>query len=123
MKKSYNVKPVDEIELSFEDGKKVILKFDVKSLLNLNNLKGGMASFFKEKSLPEMCAKLIYMSGAEYNEGLDLAEARKIVSNLDWKTIMSLMNDFGESMGISVGEGQADMLKKMMPQFLQMMRK
>ena len=45
-KKTINVKPVSEIELQFEDGKSLTLRFDVKALVNFNDLKGGLTGIY-----------------------------------------------------------------------------
>lgn len=118
MKKIVNVKEATELELQFQDGKIINLRFDVSSLLNFNNLDGGLENFFKDASIPEMCAKIVYITGANHNDGLTIDESRKIVSNMDPLTITEIINEFSESMGMAKNELQGELQKKLMTQFL-----
>jgi hypothetical protein len=115
MRKKINVKPVNELELVFEDGKSLILKFDMEALLHFNDVAEGL---FQDISIPEICAKVIYIGGANYNDGFDLKEARKIVSNLDPETITVIINEFTANMNIEMNEVQKELSKKLMEQFL-----
>jgi hypothetical protein len=118
MKKTFSVKPVNEVELRFEDGKSIILMFDVNSLMNFSEIDGGINSILKEKSISELCAKIIFAAGAHYNEGFDLQEARRIVSELDIQTVTDIINEFNQSVGVTQNEVQTELQKKLMAQFL-----
>lgn len=122
MKKRINVKPVTELELIFEDGKSLTLKFDVEALTHFNDFEDGMQGFLKDKSTPEICAKIVYIGGSSHNDNLDINEARKIVSNMDPATITEIIYEFNESMGVTQNEAQKELSKKLMAQFLNQMK-
>lgn len=111
MKKVINVKPLNEIELQFEDGKSLTLKFDCEALTRFNDI---AKDFYKNKSIPEMCAKVIYIGA----KTITLEEARAIVANLDISSIIEIINEFNESMGVSLDEVKGEHAKKLMAQFL-----
>lgn len=117
-KKTINVKPVSEIELQFEDGKSLTLRFDVKALVNFNDLKGGLTGFIKEKSLPTMCAKIIYIGAKAIDDNFTYEEAIKITSELDPGTVLAIINDFSESMGTLNNGGQNEVIKKYMEEMV-----
>jgi hypothetical protein len=115
MKKRINVKPLTELELVFEDGKNLELVYDVKALLHFNELAN---EFLKDPTIPEICAKIVYIGGADRNESFDLEEARKVVACLDPETITIIINAFNETMGAGKNEVQKDLQKKLMEMFL-----
>jgi len=125
MRKDINVKPVTELVLNFEDGKSITLIFDMRSLLNINDLEGGIAALFKDSSLtglcalPELCAKVIYIGAKEEQKDFTLEEARILVSNMDLMSINEVMSEFNMSMGVVNNEVQGETQKKLMMQFLQ----
>lgn len=112
MKKVINVKPLNEIELQFEDGKSLTLKFDCEALLRFNDI---AKDFYKDKSIPEICAKVVYIGA----KTITLEEARAIVANLDPGSIMEIVSEFNESMGVSLKGAQKEYAKKLMAQFLE----
>jgi len=118
MKKIINVKPITELELQFEDGKSLTLRFDVEALMHFNEMDGGMSAFIGEKSMSEICAQIIFVGGASNNQDLDINEARKIVSNMDIGTITAIINEFTEGMGTAQSEVQKELQKKLMSQWL-----
>lgn len=122
MKKIINVKPVTELELQFESGETLSLRFDVKAISNFNEIEGGINDFLKEMSMPEMCAKVIYIAGVSNNSELTLERARVITSNLDPMTITEIMTEFNISMGSGKNEVQKEIQKKLMEQFLAQMK-
>lgn len=117
-KKIINVKPVSEIELQFEDGKSLTLRFDVKALLNFNDLDDGLNGFIKDNSLPIMCSKIIYIGAKSVDNDFTYDEAYKITSQLDPSTITTIINEFNESMGTVKSEVQDEAQKKFMTEFL-----
>jgi hypothetical protein len=118
MKKIINVKLVNELELKFEDGKSLTLKFDVQALSHILDFKGGLEEFIKDPSTPEVCAKLLYIGAVSNNVEFTVEEARKVVSNLDPATITTIINEFNESMGAGTNEVNKELQKKMMALFL-----
>jgi hypothetical protein len=119
MKKQISVMDPTELEIKFEDGKVINLIFDVKSLTGFNNVEGGFSALLNEKSIPELCARIIYATGTEHNEGLDLQKAREMVSRMDILTLGEIMNEFNESIGTSKNEVQKELQKKLMAQYTQ----
>jgi hypothetical protein len=111
MKKVINVKPLTEIELQFEDGKCLSLIFDVEALLRFNNI---AEDFYKDTSTPEICAKIVYIGA----KTITIEESRAIVSSLDPGTIIEIITEFNESMGVAQNGVQKEYAKKMIAQFL-----
>ena len=122
-KKIINVKPATEIELQFEEGRSLTLKFDVKALLNFNDLEDGLNGFVKEKSLPIMCAKVIYVGAKANDENFTYDEALKITSELDPGTITDIINEFSDSMGSSKNEVKSEHQKKLTMEFFEKIMK
>lgn len=117
-KKKINVKPVSELELQFEDGNIVTLRFDVKALLNFNDFEDGLTGFIKDASLPTMCSKVIYIGAKSLDDNFTYEDALKITAELDPCTITEIINEFNESMGTSKNELQGEYQKKLMEQFV-----
>lgn len=115
MKKTINVRPITEIELVFEDGKSLQLKYDVKALLFFNDVADGL---FQDPSIPEICAKVVYIGAASNTEGFTIEEARTIVSNLDPETITVIIDEFTKGMGLQSNEVSKELQKKLMDRFL-----
>lgn len=117
--KRYSVKPPTEISLDFEDGVSIYLKFDAKALQHANDLTEEQ---MKKQNPAEMCALIVYMGGCDYNEGLGIEEARRIVSNLDIGTITGLIDDFNSALPDNIvqeaKEAQKEAQKKTTQNFL-----
>jgi hypothetical protein len=122
-RKTINVKPVTELELQFEDGKSLTLRFDVQALLNFNDLEGGLTGAIKEKSIPIMCSKVVYIGAKAVDENFTYEEAVKITSELDPSTIVDIINEFNESMGTTKNEVQSEAQKKLMKEFIESLSK
>ena len=118
MKKTFNVKPVTEIELKFENGESLDIVFDIEAISNFTDLDGGLTTFINEDKLPERCAKIIYIGAKARRQEFTLEEARILVSNMDTVTITDIMNEFNESMGASKNGVQSELTKKLMAQYL-----
>ncbi|MDF2609046.1 MAG: hypothetical protein K0R92_520 [Lachnospiraceae bacterium] len=123
MKKRINVQPVTEIELVFEDGSSLDIKFDAEAISNFNELDGGITAFIKEDKLPERCAKIIYVGARSYKQDFTLDEARKITSELSPITITEIVSEFNESMGAAKNGVQSEMQKKLMEDFTKLIMK
>ena len=118
MKKTFNVKPVTEIELKFENGESLDIVFDIEAISNFTDLEGGLTSFIQEDKLPERCAKIIYIGAKARKQDFTLEDARTLVSNMDTLTITEVMNEFNESMGAAKNGVQSELSKKLMAQYL-----
>ncbi len=114
-KKIMTCKSAPEIELQFDGGDTVLLRFDIRCLSNIQELEGGLNAFFK-MSFSEMAATIIYAAGKDINENFDELKAREIVSNLKIENITEIMDTFQESVGNK--ESNNELAKKMMAQFL-----
>lgn len=110
--------PVDELDLEFEDGKIITLRFDVEAMINFYDFDDGVASIIEEKSIPKLCAKIIYIGAKNQTTGFTYDDALKITSNLSPITITEIINEFNESMGNAKNGIQSEQQKKLMEDFL-----
>lgn len=119
MNKRINVKPVSTIELAFEDGTIIEMKFDAEAIMNISSMEGGISSIMKMKSITEACAKIIYAGTTSTNTNITLEEARKIVSNLDIGTITEIMEEFSDNAYAGkTNEEKKELQKNLMREFL-----
>ena len=110
-------KSAPEIELQMDGGEAILLRFDVRCLNALQEMEGGLDGLFKDSSIPEMAAKVLY-AAAKYNTpGFGYENARYIISNMSVADIQGIMSEFSESMGIDT-EANSEYAKKLMAQFL-----
>jgi hypothetical protein len=123
MKKKINALPVTELELLFEDGNSLELKFDAEAVSNFSELDGGLTAYIKEDKYPERCAKIVYIGAKAKKPDFTLEEARVIVSELSPITITEIMNEFNESMGASKNGVQSELQKKLMEDFTRQIMK
>jgi hypothetical protein len=123
MKKIINVKPVTEIELKFEDGSSLDICFDAEAVSNFSELEGGLTAFIKEDSMPERCAKIIFIGARSKKSDFTLEAARAIVANMAPTTITEIVLEFNESMGAASNEVQSELQKKLMEQYLEKIMK
>ena len=113
MKKTIQCKPVDEIDLVFESGEVITLRFDTESWMYLQEIQIDLSEVFEGKfSITEQCAMVIY---AGSHGSVELEKARQLVSNLNLATIQEIINEFGGSYGKEISD---DQIKKVMAQFL-----
>ncbi len=118
MKKKIGVKPVIEIELEFQEGNSLNIRFDAEAISNFSELEGGLTSFINEDRLPERCAKIIYIGAKSLQSEFTLEEARAIVSEMSPITITEIVNEFNESMGYAKNELQGELQKKLAEQYM-----
>ena len=114
-KKIMTCKSAPEIELQFDGGEAILLRFDIRCLCNIQELEGGLKGFLSS-TITEMAAQVIYAAGKDINEGFDEAKAREIVSNMSIDNITEIMDTFQESVG---ARGNEEVAKKLMAQFLE----
>lgn len=115
MKKKINVKPITELELCFDDGKSIELKFSTEATLRLQEIEGGYGAFIK--STPsEMCARVIFSSCTD--DEMTLEQARVITSNFSPSTVSDILSEYTETNISSNDGGQKELQKKLMEQFL-----
>ena len=116
-RKVMQCKSAPEIELCFDGGEAILLRFDIRCLVNIQEFKGGLKGFVK-KPLPEMAALVVYSAakGLEENKDFTEAKARAIVSGMSPENILEIMKTFGESVG-SDGANNED-VKKLVAQLL-----
>ena len=115
-RKVMTCKSAPEIELCFDGGEAILLRFDIRCLLALQELEGGLTEL-ANKGVVETVAKIVYAAGKDINENYDESKANEIVSNMSIENIMEIANTFSESMG-SFTEDETT--KKMVAQFLNM---
>jgi len=118
-KKVMTCKAAPEIELQFDGGETILLRFDIRCLAAIQELEGGLKDFLK-KPLPEMAAIIVYGAGKDINSDFDEQKARGIVSNMSIETITEIINTFQESVGQNANEEET---KKMLAQILGVMQK
>ena len=116
-KKIMTCKSAPEIELQFDGGETILLRFDIRCLSNIQELEGGLAAFVK-KGVAEIAAAIVYAAGKGINEERDFTEekAREIVSNMTIENITEIIKTFEESVG-SAGENE-ETAKKLLAQLL-----
>jgi hypothetical protein len=122
MRKTINVKEPTELELKFEDGKSLILKFDMEALSNFYEMPEGLNGFIHEESMVERCAMIVYISGLAQDNELTMEKSRAIVANMDPASITDVVTEFMLSMGGSNNELIKELQKKTMQEFLQKLK-
>lgn len=113
-KKTMVCKTAPEIELCFDGGEAILLRFDIRCLLALQESEGGLTEFVK-KGIAETAAMIVYAAGKDINENYDESKAREIVSNMNLENLIEIANTFSESMG---SYAEDENVKKLMAQFL-----
>lgn len=113
-KKIMTCKAAPEIELQFDGGEAILLRFDIRCLATIQEHEGGLKDFLKN-SLPEMAAIIVYGAGKDINDGFDEQKARTIVANMSIENITEIINTFQESVGQTTNDENA---KKLVAQFL-----
>ena len=63
-KKIMTCKAAPEIELQFDGGEAILLRFDIRCLSSIQELEGGLKDFLK-RGIPEMAAVIIYAAGKD----------------------------------------------------------
>lgn len=114
-KRIMTCKAAPEIELQFDGGEVILLRFDIRCLSNIQELEGGMEGFLK-KTFTEMAAAILYAAGKDLNDGLDELKARELISKMAIENIVELIEIFQESVGAKGGNDEV--AKKLMAQFL-----
>lgn len=117
MAKKMICKPAPELEIEFDGGESVLLRFDVLSIGELQEL--GDFKDLLAKGMPEIAAAIIYASGKNHNDNFDYDKARYIVSNMSIENINDIINEFTEGIGITATSEQKELSKNLMAQFLQ----
>lgn len=113
-RKVMQCKSAPEIVLAFDGGEEILLRFDIRCLVNIQEFKGGLAKFVKQ-STAEMAASIIYAAGKDINDDFDEEKARAIISNMSIDNITEIIKTFEESIGNTGNEEEA---KKLMAQLL-----
>lgn len=113
-KKVMTCKAAPEIELQFDGGESILLRFDIRCLVNMQEVEGGLKEFMK-KGIAEMAAAIVYAAGKDINDNFDEEKARAIISNMSIDNITEIVKTFEESIGSTGNEEEA---KKIMAQLL-----
>lgn len=113
-KKIMTCKAAPEIELQFDGGEAILLRFDIRCLSSIQELEGGLKDFLK-RGIPEMAAVIIFAAGKDINKDFDEDKAREIVANMSIENITEIIKTFQESVGVKGGEEEA---KKLLAQIL-----
>ena len=112
-KKIMTCKAAPEIELCFDGGEAILLRFDIRCLSNIQELDGGLTGFLK-KGIAEMAASIVYAAGKDINEDFDENKARELIANMSIDNITEIVKTFEESVG-SISEEET---KKLIAQLL-----
>ena len=113
-KKIMACKEAPEIELQFDGGEAILLRFNIRCLANIQEMEGGLQAFLK-KSVTGMAADLIYAAGKDNNNDFDELKAKEIVSNMSIDNITEIISTFKESVG---SQGDEEEVKKYIAQIL-----
>lgn len=116
MRKVIHCRPAPEIELEFEGGESISLRFDMRAVMIFQDCGDGIDDVIKGNvTEADICARIIY---AGSHESVSLEEAKALVCALDMETTTEIMNAFIESMGI-IGDAEKEKAaKKLMAQYL-----
>lgn len=122
MRKKIACMPVQEAELEFMSGEKVILRFDNESLMRLSEMEGGIGGLISAGCVDftEICAKVIAagaVGGMEYQEAYRLARSVAPV------TQQEIIGCFSEAMGVEADARKDELQKKLIAQFLEKIAK
>lgn len=122
MRKVIHCRPAPEIELEFEGGESISLRFDMRAVLAFQEYgEGGIADVIEGKiNETDICARIIY---AGSHEAVSVEDAKALVCALDMETVTEIMNAFIESMGIIGDEEKEKAAKKLTAQYLAKMSK
>ena len=113
-KKIMTCKAAPEIELCFDGGEAILLRFDIRCLLALQELDGGLTELAKS-GIVESSVKIVYAAGKDINENFDELKAREIISNMSLENIVEIMDTFSDSLGKYTED---ESTKKLIAQFL-----
>lgn len=113
-KKVMTCKAAPEIELQFDGGESILLRFDIRCLVNMQEVEGGLKEFMK-KGIAEMAAAIVYAAGKDINDDYNEEKAREIVSNMSIQNITEIVKTFEESVGTAGGDEET---KKLIAQIL-----
>lgn len=117
MKKTYNVKPINEIELVFEDKYKLDLRFDARATYHMTT-EFDLEVLVNNPSVSEMCAIIVYSASVENNKDMTIEKARELVCEMDLETITNIVLEFEKSSGVSNDEQMKELQKKTMEEFV-----
>lgn len=117
-KKIMTCKAAPEIELQFDGGVFVLLRFDIRCLVNIQELEGGLKAFVK-KGVAEMAAGIVYAAGKDINEDFDEKKANAIVSEMSLENVLEIVKTFEESIGSTASGASEEEVKKMVAQLLE----
>jgi hypothetical protein len=105
MKKTLNVEEATEMDLQFNDGTTLALAFNVRALSFINDKSiGGATGFFKCKSVPEYCAKIVYLTAKAAGNEITIEKARELTCNMKPVSINEIVKEFQESNGVDTSE-------------------
>ena len=113
-------KAAPEIELQFDGGEAILLRFDIRCLTNIQELDGGLQEFVK-KNIAEMAADIIFAAGKDINEDFDEQKSRVIIANMTIENVTEIVNTFQESIGSA--DGNNEEIKKYIAQLLESKKK
>ena len=116
-KKIMTCKVAPEIELTFEGGEAILLRFDIRCLCNIQELEGGLAAFVKQ-GVAESAASIVYAAGKGINDDFDENRARAIVSDMSLENVLEIVKTFEESLGQTAQGGNDEQTKKILAQLL-----
>lgn len=113
-KKTMVCKTAPEIELCFDGGEAILLRFDIRCLANIQELEGGLPAFIK-KGVADMAASIVYAAGKDINDDFDENKARSLIANMSIDNITEIVKTFEESVGSKVDD---ETTKKLIAQLL-----
>lgn len=99
MAKKIICKPAPEIELELGGGEKILLRFDLYSVMNLQEYKEGGIGEVLTQSVPEVAAAIVYAAGKNNNENFTLEKARLLVANMSVDSVTEIINEYSASIG------------------------
>lgn len=105
MKKTLSVEEATELELKFNDETSLNLAFNVRALSFINDkCIGGLKGLMQQTSVPEYCAKIVYMTAKAAGEEMTIQKARTLVCQMSPKIVTEIVQEYQATYGGDMDE-------------------
>ncbi len=105
MKESFAAEEATELELKFNDGTSLNLIFNVRALSFVNDkVIGGLEGMLRQTSVPEYCAKVVYITAKAAGEEMTIQKARTLVCQMHPKIVTKIVQEYQSTFGGELDE-------------------
>lgn len=122
MRKKTVVQPISELELQFNGGESLLLRFDTEAFFYFCEDKEDIKAISKSNSITKMCARIVYAAGIANNEDFSYEKAKLLVSEMGVMTVIDIIKDFSESVGSVKNVVPQELQKKIIAEITEMLR-